>query len=336
MPGEYDVMICPSILNHKMISLGGSVSARYVQTITLPATGNTQNQTFNWSYTIDKRTQGSTLFASIRKGGGYNVAGNNRFQWHRVNMIRNVSFSGSVMNVTVYSDCWDGPGIDNSGIIDVYEILNDKSMPATGYGITVRNSVDWTSFTSSDQICALAYKQTITLTTSGWSFPSNLANKQVLLFADWSSPGAVVAYSASSKKVTLSGISSLEITLYIFAIGPDLVRPNYGIVIYNKAGQMTFSSENPPITSPNTSLTLNGANKNLPFPNTLLQLTDFGYSVRTTSNEFWVYSVGVIKDGNKARLTLAQLLNNFNAKILQSDPIYANLNVLTLNKDIYE
>ena len=335
MSDIYDIVVTPRMLEYKMVTLSGGVSVRYLQTITLPGTGNRQVETFNWSYTISNRTPGSKIFASIRKGGGYNVS-EGRFPVYRVNMIRKVEISGNTLNVQVYSDCWDGDGIDNSGIIDIYEVLGQETQQVADYGLYIADSVDWTMFLTNSEICALAYFGRVSLTSSGWVVPDSIKNKKFIIFGDWSSSSAVIQYDNDSKKIIMIGSSSpVEIELYIFAIAPELTVPDYGIVMYNDSGVMTFSSENVPICYPNSSLSLNGTFKSLPFNNNLVQITDFGYTTRTTNNRFWVYQVGIIKSGNTAKLSAGRELDNFGIKILAGDYIYPQINILAIDKKIY-
>lgn len=334
MSDEYDIIVYPEMFNGRGVSLKGSVSMKYLRQIAIPVPGNRQIQSFTFEYQITEKTLNSKLFAVVRKGGDAVVTGG-PLPSYRVNHISGVRISGDKVFVDMLSNSWDGPYFDNSGVVDVYEILDDTAIANDSYGLKIIDGVDWTRFASLSDVCVLFMKQRITVTSSGWVLPSDIPNRDTcFIFADWNHDSIAVQYDAQTKMVSSIG-GAVDVDVFIFTVPLQLTPPDYGIAMYNDQGTLTFSSENVPICYPNSTVKPTEVTTTLPFSSAMILLSNYGFKVDTSSSRVAIYSVAMIKYNNSVRLVRGALAYYFAIRIGSVDYPYANFETASIDKSIY-
>ncbi|MCU1787529.1 hypothetical protein CUU54_01495 [Pectobacterium polaris] len=338
MSSDYDLLIYPDILNGKGMSLAGCVSFSYLQTIVLPQTGNRQNQSFTFQYTLQNKTSGSTIVIAPVKTVEHVLYGS--FGDYRISGVTGYTVSGNTLTVNVYSQAWMVAGGPNSGsgILKIFEIIDHNSAPDSGmYGLSIYNGVDWSEFTDKSKVGALAFHETVTIGAGGWLLPDSIPNKETaLVFADWSSATSSLEFDSVGNRVICNG-PAITAEIFIFCSDFTLSEPDYGLSIFDENGVLRFSSENPPMCYPNTSITTSFTEKTLPSSSSLVMLTRYGpYIVEIASNKSQYYNAAIRLVGGTISIVRGSYIGETISKVQPDVLPLPEIPYVILDKSIYE
>jgi hypothetical protein len=347
---SYDLTVYPSILDGHGVNLSGCVSYRYLRTLYLPLSdpGGWENHHYaTYSYPISEKVPNSKLILSVKQGGGgWGYGAGVYSPWYAFH-ISYLGISGAdnnIVNITTWgmnrssnANLPNNPLVYNAGIVNVYEILTKETQSVNNeYSIRIYNGVDWTAFDSSDAIGAMHRKYSISVDSSGWELPLDVHDREnCLIFGDWDSATSSIFYDSTTHRLyAFPGPVSIDI--YIFSNTPDLVVGDYGLLMYNASGRLTFSSENPPMCYPNDGFVVDATPKKLPFENNLVQIPTFALRYTTTLSAIHLWNTNLYRTGNRVSLVQGTMRVNIDGPkvgVMQSaiPPGY----LIILNRDIY-
>lgn len=132
----------------------------------------------------------------------------------------------------------------------VFEVI-PKGTPALDYGIQLSDSTNFLELPDSSQTGCCVWAGSVTINGS-WSAPSSIPNRaNCVIFGNWSHSDHCLSFNNKNKTIYCHNSSGKSATvtakIAVFSSGFYPQPPEFGVAIWNKAGNCTFSSDYPPI-----------------------------------------------------------------------------------------
>ena len=190
-------------------------------------------------------TAGSTALCIPRDGVQVGTSSSTSPYNDQVYAITGWSRSGNTITFTV-NPAVPGiqGGVPNGFTVDVYEYNQVPEAPSGHWGISVQGMRGYTEINDTMKLGYCVYAQKLNV-SNGWTLPSNIPGSNKRVFCYWNNASAVVEMGLDNV-IRLSGVTTLEIYICVFASDFTLQLDSWGLAIWNDSGRLVFSSKYAP------------------------------------------------------------------------------------------
>lgn len=176
------------------------------------------------------------------------VYSNSTTPYPLLNVIDHIDITGNHLDIKVKSSNSNLPYANNFVKLNAYQVTGAGGNG--NYGIQLIDNTDFMNISDANIVGGCVFRQTVTVNGS-WPIPSIEGRDNCVVFANWSNANVRVTYDARNKVIEVWGqnatSASADLHIVIFANKINLSPPSYGLAVFNKANQCTFSSKYAPL-----------------------------------------------------------------------------------------
>ena len=238
--------------------------------------------------------------------------------------------------VRFYHDRWPSSGGFD---VTIYEITG--ATVASDYGILLQDSTQLTTI-GAKQLSYITHMEELTF-TGNWRIPDNVEGRDsAVIFASWSGGDDVglirngdhiEGWREIGREATQDGIS-MPMRIVVASNVPSLTRQDYGIEVYNTAGELTFTTGYTPLIYQSIRNFNGDSSFNAGIARPMVPVFQFGIDGRNWGNYGTIYNVGigmnvagdifgkfssVYQSGSTSVINMRRILFNTSMLVLDSD-----------------
>jgi hypothetical protein len=204
------------------------------------------------------------------------------------------------------------------------------------FGIRLAGMNGVSTLSDQNRLGYCVYRGKFTLGEWGkWRVPDSVPNRsQCLVFARTETSGAAIGMDRD--KVIVNGRTPCEVSVVVFSSGFPLQKPDYGVAIYNSAGQMTYTSQYTPFFLGEMIAIRNGSGSAKTITKPMVQVNQLASLVESRGKGYFnIWNSGFSFSGNQIWISRTNFVTYtyFQRDRFSADPI--NYDIYAINYDDY-